>query len=502
VSWRLTSFLIPGVALLAGFAWYERSRSPSQVVALAGLAMVRMPARFRQRFEWGRSGRAGEPPPAARPAGLRPGLRAAAAALILALALVVAVPARAEASDTSRAADWLESVQSADGGFGASPGDRSSAAMTGWAMLGLEAAGRNPLDVSSHGHTPVGFLRGAEGQITSTGDLAHTILALEGAGVDPRSFAGRNLVAELAKRRRTDGSFEGWPATTAFSVLALRAAGAPGGLDRSMEWLRGAQNSDGGWGDTPGSPSTADDTGAVLQALSSGSRAASRGLSYLRIAQRPGGGFPGGSGAVNSRSTAWAIQGIRAAGGDPGAFRRGGASAPDYLSEQQASDGHYRYSGSSNQTPIWVTGEVLVAAAGDTFPVPVAPRAPQPAPKPSSDAGGGSTSQGSSTTQVPPIPTTPSSSPPSSQGGAGTASGAPAPSGGGPPVGKGSPLAPGAKNPLPNSTQAAPSTAAPSTAIHLDTGGPSSPWPAILIGIATGGLALGATWWLAHRNGW
>jgi len=29
MSWELTSFLILGAVLLAGFAWYERSRPPS-----------------------------------------------------------------------------------------------------------------------------------------------------------------------------------------------------------------------------------------------------------------------------------------------------------------------------------------------------------------------------------------------------------------------------------------------------------------------------------------
>ena len=41
MSWELTSFLILGAVLLAGFAWYERSRPPSQVVALvAALAAL------------------------------------------------------------------------------------------------------------------------------------------------------------------------------------------------------------------------------------------------------------------------------------------------------------------------------------------------------------------------------------------------------------------------------------------------------------------------------
>ena len=348
---------------------------------LAGPAMVRMLIRFRERFEWGRGDDA-TPAVRGRRGGLTPGLRGGgvAALLLLALALGALVPARADASEVSRAAGWLHSVQNSDGGFGASPGDDSGAAITGWAMLGLEASGLNPLDVSQGGQTPVDFLRSSVGDLESPGDLARTIVALEGSGVDPRRFGGANLVAELLSKRRDNGSFEGWPGSTAFGVIALRAAGATGGLDQSLSWLREVQNDDGGWGDVPGSPSTADGTGAVMQALSGESKAAHRGLSYLRAAQRPGGGFPlGGNGSVNTQSTAWAIQGILAAGGDPSSFRRGGRSAPDYLSAQQESDGHYRYSKSSDQTPIWVTAQVLVAASGDYFPVSPPPREPRAA---------------------------------------------------------------------------------------------------------------------------
>lgn len=464
---------------------------------IAGPAMVRMLIRFRERFEWGRAKRPGEAAPG-RPAGLSPGLRGggAAAVLLLALVLVAALPGQAQGSDAGRAAGWLESVQNADGGFGASPGDGSDAAMTGWAMLGLEAAGDNPLDITRNGHTPVGFLRGDEREISSTGDLARTILALEGAGVSPRSFAGRNLVAELAKRRRDNGSFEGWPNDTAFSVIALRAAGATGGLDQSMEWLRKVQNEDGGWGDTPGSPSAADGTGAVLQALSSGSKAADSGLSYLRKAQRPGGGFPlGGTGAVNSQSTGWAIQGIIAAGGNPSSFRRGGASAPDYLSAQQASDGHYRYSASSDQTPIWVTGEVLVAAAGKSFPLTVPPRAPQASPKATSPKPPTSGSPAAS------APSTTASPPTSTKGGFGAPSerfatpSRPTPEA----------IAPASPAGGRGREGSEPTQPPPSASGHLvsDTSaGSSSPWIPLGIGLATGGLALGATWWLGRRHGW
>ena len=47
VAGRLASFLILGAVLLAGFAWYERSRPPSQVVALvAALAALAIAGRI------------------------------------------------------------------------------------------------------------------------------------------------------------------------------------------------------------------------------------------------------------------------------------------------------------------------------------------------------------------------------------------------------------------------------------------------------------------------
>jgi energy-coupling factor transport system substrate-specific component len=477
---------------------------------IAGPAMVRMLVRFRERFEWGRKDR--PTPPVAVGGGLTPGLRGGGVAALLLVAFLLGglAPARAEASDVSRAAGWLESVQNRDGGFGVSPGDDSGAEITCWAMLGLEAAGRNPLDVSRDGHTPVDFLRASTDQLKSPGDLARTILALEGAGVDPREFAGANLVSDLFARRRDNGSYEGWPSSTAFAVIALRAAGATGGLDPSLSWLRKVQNDDGGWGDVPGSPSTADGTGAVMQALSSDSEAVHHGLSYLRQAQRPGGGFPlGGNGSVNTQSTAWAIQGILAAGGDPASFRRGGSSAPDYLAAQQEPDGHYRYSKSSDQTPVWVTAEVLVAAAGDYFPVPPPPREPQPA---ESQAKTGGVPPGTSPA---PAPVAPATAVPSAPGGSSASPGGSANGGGGPP--------PSALRPPGQPTPVAPAGALPPGGAETEGSGvPESPPPAseestsdnsktsaggaILLGLLAGGLLFAAALggrrlWMRQRYG-
>jgi energy-coupling factor transport system substrate-specific component len=366
---------------------------------VAGPAMIRMLIRFRERFEWRRREAAlvGGPTNGAE-AGLggRPSGRASlptggvAAILVAVLLLGAFASARADAATPAggpeTALAWLESVQNEDGGYGEKPGVKSSQAMTGWAMLGLEAGGLNPQGVTSgKGKSPVDYLQSAIAEVQSPGDLARTILALEGAGIEPREFGGRNLVAALLAKRRPDGSYEDWPNSTAYAVLALRSAGIANVAD-SLEWLREVQNEDGGWGDVPGSPSDADGTGAVLQALSPSSKSAQRAVGYLRQTQQPGGGWRlGGNGSLNTQSTAWAVEGLLAAGADPAQFKRGGKSAYEYLEDNQASDGHYRYSSKSDQTPVWVTGQVLVAASRKYLPleaVPAPPKTPNPTPPP------------------------------------------------------------------------------------------------------------------------
>ncbi|MBS1883108.1 MAG: hypothetical protein JSS97_09150 [Actinobacteria bacterium] len=356
------------------------------VLALAaGPAMIRMLVRFRERFEWRRA-EVGEiaSPPGRGPRATLPTC-GVAALLVAALLLGAFASSHAQAAGGAgpgAAVTWLEAAQNKDGGFGESRGAASSQEMTGWAMLGLEAAGVNPQDVSKNGNSPVAYLQREISSVQSPGDLARTILALEGAGIEPREFGGRNLVAALLAKRRKDGSYEDWPGSTAYAVLALRAAGIANVAD-SLDWLREVQNEDGGWGDVAGSPSTADGTGAALQALSPSSKASNRGVAYLRQVQQPGGGFRlGGNGALNTQSTAWAVEGLLAAGSNPAQFKKGGKSAYEYLEANQVGDGHYRYSSKSDQTPLWVTADVLVAASKRYLPLKAVPRAPQPKPTP------------------------------------------------------------------------------------------------------------------------
>ena len=346
---------------------------------LFGPGLLRTLLRFRQRFSFEWSGRRRV---ASSPAG---GVAAFALALLVALA---AMPDPGQAAARSRAAldgvRYLMRVQDGGGGFGAAPGQPPNQLMSGWAALGLEAAGARSGELRLSVVRTLAFMRSQAGQLTDTGEIERTILAVRGAGWSARDFAGRDLVAELLARQRADGSFTHQVNLTAFGVLALRAAGrrpntAP--VRRAAAWLARQQNADGGFSFAPrGAASDVDDTGAAIQALAAartGRARVRRAVAFLRARQ----GFDGGFGQLkgyrsNVQSTAWAVQGIVAAGRRPGAFRRGGSRSPiAFIASLQQRDGGFRYSRTSAQTPVWVTTQAVAALSLKPLPL-AAPRRP------------------------------------------------------------------------------------------------------------------------------
>jgi energy-coupling factor transport system substrate-specific component len=475
------------------------------VLALvAGPAMVRMLVRFRERFEWERR------EPACSPR-LRGPLRSGGVAVLLLAVLVLgaAVPASAQASDVSRAADWLEAQQHPSGGFAADSGREAGVEMTAWAMLGLAAAGRNPLDVVKDGKSPVDFIRSHIDELGDAGDVARTILALEAAGVDPRSIGGEDLVARLLSQRRANGSYQRWPGTSAFAVLALRAAGANDAAAPTVEWLRKVQGKDDGWGNEPGDASTPEVTGAVLQVLDPGSRAAARALDYLRQVKRPNGGFaPFKNVSANAQATAWASQGLLAAGKDPGRFGEGKSSFA-FMRELQAEDGYFLQAPGVDVSRVWVTADVLVALSGNHLPVPTPPREPKPKPPAPTSSGGSGGVTPSLSGVAPAIPESSAGASPALEE-ALESSAAGSPPAASAPAGKGSP---GALPSLPSAGGRIPEgdfgTASPEAsalqygeqaAQGTDDDENSSTTGAIVLGLAAGSLLFGIG--LGGRRGW
>lgn len=228
------------------------------------------------------------------------------------------------------------------------------------------------------------------------------------------------------------------------------------------------------------------------------SEPAEGGLAYLRKTQRPNGGFALGFGGVNTQSTAWAVQGMIAVDAAPGSIREGGNSALDYLQARQAADGHYAYSASKDQTPVWVTAQALVAAAGKSFPIAPPARATATSPIPSLESESGS--PGVTAPPVSPVETLPLPTP--AEGGTeGTASGpgstppAATPNGGSTAPGAASPKSGGADSPPPASSST------PQSSFEA-AGSDSSPVALIVIGLATASLALGSVVLLGRRYSW
>jgi energy-coupling factor transport system substrate-specific component len=305
---------------------------------------------------------------------------AAVAIALLVLLGASAGDARAADRAQTRAISYLRAAQNADGGFGSDRGRASSQLQSSWAVLGLVASGRDPRAVRRNGRSAVDYIVRGIGQVRSLPDLERTILALAASRRSPRSVGGRDLVAELARRRRSNGSFGGLVNQTAFAILALRAAGRPrsdAAIQAAARWLARQRNGDGGFNfGGRGGRSGIDDTAAALQALAAAGQRRSatvrRAGAFLAARQNSDGGMPLTPGDdSNAQSTAWAIQGLVAAGRRPARARRRGARSPlAYLRSLQTSDGAVRYSRTSRQSPVWVTAQALTGFGLKPFPLP------------------------------------------------------------------------------------------------------------------------------------
>ena len=176
--------------------------------------------------------------------------------------------------------------------------------------------------------------------------------------------AARNLINDILRHRRRDGSFDGFVSYTSFAIFALRRSGVSRNsvtVRTAGRWLERRQNSDGGFNVGGRGASGIDDTGYAAQAL------AAAGLPWYRAAPRRL--VPGPRAELQRRLPAQprrrpqravdslAIQGLVAAGGHDPAVRRG----QSYLRSLTEPNGLVRYSRTSRQTPVWVSAQALLA---------------------------------------------------------------------------------------------------------------------------------------------
>ncbi|MFA4928980.1 MAG: prenyltransferase/squalene oxidase repeat-containing protein, partial [Patulibacter sp.] len=293
-----------------------------------------------------------------------------------------AAAAKPSAKSTSRLDElvgFLQDTQNDDGGYGGSPGAESDPMISAWVGIGLAAAGINPQDQKPPGarSTSVASYLAKQGPIRVGGqppvttEFARIGMFVNAAGMDARTFGGRDYVTPLLARQSGAPSTVGEVTVPAGWFPHAHGGTVPGvndtifaifflsGLnDRSVrpqirqatEAVMAMQRPDGTWPATrPGDGTNVDMTGAAVQALCVAGRcktdAVKRAIDYLRRTQQSDGGWQAGDmadeqqGESNSGTTPWVVQALWAVGEDPETWKRGGKDPLQFLASLQRRDG-------------------------------------------------------------------------------------------------------------------------------------------------------------------
>ncbi|GAB4522624.1 MAG: hypothetical protein Fur0018_04570 [Anaerolineales bacterium] len=289
-----------------------------------------------------------------------------------------------------RALAWMAALQNADGSWS----DFSSPNMgaTADAVLAFAAAGYDPAGITASGNSPLDYLAAnaaayAAADPASAGKLA---LAVTAAGQDAHNFGGLNLVHVLTATHYspTLGAF-GVPTNTwhqSFAILGLAAAGEPIPVSATQNLLA-LQQPDGGWkydlSPAFWNTTAPDNTGLALQALMAAGLPLTdthllSATAYLHNTQDPLGGWG------NANSTAFALQGLLAAGEDLHAWRLNGYTPFQALFAYQKMDGPFVYQWDSPWSApadnFFATRQAVPALLGVPFPIAGAPLTAFPAP--------------------------------------------------------------------------------------------------------------------------
>lgn len=335
-------------------------------------------------------------------------------ALLAAALVTLAAPAVASATATpteistslTKGVEYVKGLQKESGeipGFG---GD--------WALTSLAAAKVAPADVNKtgkEGKDARSWYEGLVGSPTWPGETAtdfeRAALLAYAAGIDPARVSKRqNLIAKVVSyyQPASPGYYGSTFNATSFGLLALAGAKTTTGgqrvpqvvLDQAVEAVEANQHTDGGWTweIAAGNPaalekaSEADMTGAAMAALCAAGVANTEptivaAREYLaKDLEGSTGAFKSAFG-VNTDTTAWAVDGLKACGIDPQAAEFTGEPSKktplDFLISQQVKGGGYRYGTSGTTAEEYASQDAIRAlgSGGFTAAPPVPSKGPQ-----------------------------------------------------------------------------------------------------------------------------
>lgn len=338
-------------------------------------------------------------------------------ALCLALLASLLAPVAASATATpaeistslGKGVEYLKGLQTESGeipGFG---GD--------WALTSLSAAGVAAADVNKagkEGKDARGWYEGVVGAATWPGegavatDFERGALLAYAAGLDPGRVSKRqNLIAKVASfyQPESPGYYGSTLNATVFALLVLGEVKTTGGVRRvpstvlegAITAVKANQHTDGGWTwekaagneEALKKASEPDMTGAAIAALcgagvANTDTAVVNAKNYLASKLvKASGAFESAFG-VNTDTTAWAVEGLKACGIDPqGAEFRGSKPKENtplnFLISQQLAGGGFRYPTSGSSTDEYASQDAVRAlgSGGFTAVPPVPKSGPQ-----------------------------------------------------------------------------------------------------------------------------
>jgi hypothetical protein len=335
---------------------------------------------------------------------------AALVALLLPATALATATAEEVASAASKGMTYVKGLQNtttgAISGFG---GD--------WALTGFAANKVAPADVNKGGKANTDARSWYEGEVGALGwggaeppatDLERATLLAYAAGIDPARVAKRqNLIAKVLSSYQpsSPGYFGSTFNATSFGVLALAGAKTTAGvqrvpqavLDLAVTAIKANQHTDGGWtweiaaGNEAAlaKPSEPDMAGAAMAALCSAGvpktdAAVVAAKNYLASVFVPASGAFASEFGVNTSSSAWAVDGLKACGIDPQGAEFTGSGPKfntplNFLISQQLGSGAFRYLTSGSSADLYATQDAIRALGSGGFTA--APPAPKSGPQ-------------------------------------------------------------------------------------------------------------------------